>query len=139
MKRFERFGATTVARWMTEPLPKDVTAYMESQGRLFRLRRVRGYNGSIQPMLAVINCSGLSSPGQDKYTLNSTVFLSLGVDLAGVAMEDIVDAVAPACSDCWALQDENVRRASLDEHRAPQPVAIEQEVVDLSGWFGSRG
>jgi len=130
VKGFERFGVTTIARWMTEPLPENVVAYMESGGQLYRLKRIRGYNGRVRPVLASLDHKGYTCTPENKCTLNSVVFLSVDVDLSGVAVKDIIDAVAPACADCWALQDENVRRASLDEHRAPQPVAAWETVGD---------
>lgn len=132
----KRFGVTTIARWMTEPLPKSVRAYMVSQGLLCRLKRIRSYNGSIRPVLVSLldgKLGGEFTCRQSKYTLDSTVFLSTGVDLAGIDVKDVMNSVAPACSDCWALQDEAVRASATDEREALRQVAAENP-----GWFGSQ-
>lgn len=104
----KRFGVTTVARWMTEPLPKGVKAYMENNSRLYHLERIRSYNGDIQPILTTkFGIRKFTWSKENTYTLGSPVFLSLGVDLTGLAVEEILDAVALVCSDCWALRDDD--------------------------------
>lgn len=101
----KRFGATTVVRWMAEPLPKGVRAYMASKGRLYRLKQIRSYNGFIQAVFAGV--AGGKFISRSVYALDSIVFLSLDVDLTGLAVEEILDAVALVCSDCWALRDDD--------------------------------
>ncbi|MHC4188435.1 MAG: hypothetical protein ACYSUB_02000 [Planctomycetota bacterium] len=131
-----QFGVTTIARWMAEQLPKGVEAYMENRGRLFRLKRISGYNGSIRPVLATLvdsNLGGEFTPYNGNHALNSAVFLSTGVDLAGVNVADIIDTVEPVCLDCWAMQ------APLEgPARLPSNAALDREEVTTDAAVGAN-
>ena len=121
---------------MTEPLPKRVIAYMESGGRLFRLKRIRCYNGNIRPILAAI-VDGSEFTSRSKYAFGSAVFLSLDVDLTGLAVEKILDVATPACSDCWALRDEAVHASTIDKQKDLQQVAADNDIpAEAVPWCG---
>lgn len=95
----------TVARWMTELLPRGMDTYMVKGGKLFRLKRIRCYNGSVRPVLECLKGRLAGEfTGEGGYTLESPVFLSAGEDLVGVAVTDIANSVEVAGTNCWALR-----------------------------------
>ena len=135
----KQIGVTTIARWMAEQLPKDMTAYMEYKGKLFRLKRIKSYNGSIRPVFATLLDAKIGSEftgTEDIFTLESSVFLTIDRDLAGVTIANIIDAVEPASHGCWAMQTEIVRSAALDEYYALQRVAADQGISQSVPWCG---
>lgn len=106
----KRIGMITVGRWMAETLPNGMSAYMEYKGKLFRLKRIRCYNGYINPVFKTPWYRVAGFPynavqlGQ-QYTTESPVFLSMGENLVGVALDNIVDFVTEAQGRCWALSE----------------------------------
>lgn len=134
-----KFSITTVARWMMEPLPKGVRAYMKSQGRLYRLERIRSYNSNIQPILtAKFGIRKFTGARKGTYTLDSPVFLSLDTDLTGLTLEEIPEAVFLACSDCWALQNNDDTRGTtaIEVTTAPQQAVVKRD--NWTNYFRSR-
>ena len=106
----KRIGMITVGRWMTEKLPDTMNAYMELKGKLFRLKRIRCYNGHIRPIFETpwYRVAGLPYGEmrlRQQYTTESPVFLSMGENLVGVALADVIDSVAEAQACCWALSE----------------------------------
>jgi hypothetical protein len=102
---------------MAEKLPEGITAYMEYRGQLFRLKRIRSYNGIIQPILATFLqaslrrnrefCAEITNTSH-LYSLGSPVYLATNKNLAGATVTDIIDSVEPVDSGCWALRQDSV-------------------------------
>jgi hypothetical protein len=106
----KRIGMITVARWMAETLPASMLVYMEYKGKLFRLKRICCYNGYINPVFKtpwyrVAEFPYNASQLRQQYTSESPVFLSMGEDLVGMALADVVDFVTEAQGRCWALSE----------------------------------
>ena len=100
----------TVARWMAETLPGGMIAYMEHDGKLFRLDRIRCYSGALYPLFATpgAGVTGFPwNPVQLKrvYTPESRVFLTTGENLVGVKLADVIESVEEVQDRCWALQE----------------------------------
>jgi hypothetical protein len=106
----KRIGMITVGRWMAEKLPNTMRAYMEHKGKLFRLKRIRCYNGHIRP---IFETPWYRVPGfpygemqlGQQYTPESPVFLSMGENLVGLALADVIEFVTEAQDRCWALSE----------------------------------
>lgn len=90
MKRVE---TSTVARWMAEQLPENVTPYMVVEGDLYRLKRMAVFNGVLRPTFAALLSSttrfGEFTRGDIDCTLQSPVYLST-LDLGGVPVDYIL-------------------------------------------------
>lgn len=106
----KRIGMITVARWMAEKLPKGMIAYMEHEGKLFRLRQIRGYNGQLRPLFDTPGVGTSGFPWHDvqytqSYTAESPVYLTTGENLVGAALADVADSVEEMQDRCWALRE----------------------------------
>lgn len=137
----KQFGMTTIAHWMAVRFPKGVKAYMESRGQLFRLKRIRSYNGKIRPILATLadmKLNGEFTSVEKDRSLSSAVYLSTGADLAGTALVDILDAVEPARLDCWAMRptlDPPVTRSQSARSRGVTAIGENTESYTPC-WYG---
>jgi hypothetical protein len=130
----KQIGMITVARWMTETLPAGMIAYMEHDGKLFRLREVKCYNGHLRPLFKTPGCrmGGFPYGGdlpligaakyKQSYTPESPVYLTMGGSLVGVALADVIDSVEEVQDRCWALQEGDgfIARAETAEDAEPQ-------------------
>jgi len=101
-------GVTTVANWMATRLPEGITAYMAHNGVLYRLKRIRSYNGVIRPVLGTIpTCwkryHEFTAQGEC-YMLDSAVFLSTDASLEGNPLESVTPVAELADTSCWALR-----------------------------------
>jgi hypothetical protein len=138
----KRIGMITVARWMAETLPDGVVAYMEHAGKLFRLSEVKCYNGHLRPLFeAPVRRIG-GSPWnavqfKQSYTAASPVYLTMGENLVGVKLADVIDSAEEMQERCWALQEGDgfITRAETAEDAEPQ--AAEGETAGCGEmWYG---
>lgn len=91
----QRYGATTIARWLVEKMPVDVKSYIEEDGTLQELIGVRATSGCLTPKLRVI-LRGLLAVNVHRPTrlsLTTPVILSHNECLAGKAMAAISSQV----------------------------------------------
>lgn len=135
----ERIGITNVARWMIDQLPKGVEAYMDNQGKLYRLKRIRSYSGKTRPVFATLftgHVGGEFTGMEDCYSLSSLVFLSTDTNLAGTPTADVTNAVEPVNSDCWALQANEWPTMTHNESVGCQQHAAEQSKRATMPWCG---
>jgi len=99
-----RFGAITVARWLSEKLPPRVKAYVELDGKLFELLAIQACNAKIKPTLrTLLDDFGRFTPTHNCVQLDTIVVLSLGENLAGVDAKTILSQTVPAAIGSWAL------------------------------------
>lgn len=92
----QRFGATTVARWLAEELPADVRSYIADCGTLHELVAIEGTSGHLLPRLRVPGRRMLHVPRATRLAMATVVILSMKEDLAGKAMGSISSQVGRA-------------------------------------------
>ncbi len=92
------FGIITLSHWMSRKIDANYTAYVEHEDRLVRLKRVTSAGGHLRPVFFT-NDPGLSQLIAQEFfdiiddiELNTLVFLSEDNSLAGVYIDDIVEA-----------------------------------------------
>lgn len=112
-----RYGMTTIARWLSEELPKGVTAYIENNGRLFELMKLVAVNGKLAPELRMLaDKLGRFTPVGSYVSLDTKVILSLSENLAGIELATIAGQLAPAATGSWAMPLAPVEgKATTDE------------------------
>jgi len=100
----QRFGVTTIARWLSEKLPPDVVAYVEYNGRLFELMKLVAMNGKLIPELRTLTDRlGKFTPVNSYVNLDTVVILSMSENLAGIKIAAIAGQLEPAAAGSWAL------------------------------------
>ena len=105
----KRFGVTTISRWLCEELPQGVTAYIEYRGRLFELLSLGAVNGALRPVLRTLADWQEAFNPLVSVTLDTPVILSMREKLAGMAVAEIKDDLAPAASNSWAFNSPQER------------------------------
>ena len=136
----KRIGMITVARWMAESLPDDMVAYMEHAGKLFRLDRIRCYNGALRPLFDTPGAGVTGFPWSDvqykqSYTAESSVYLTMGGNLVGVPLADVIDSVEEMQDRCWALQEGDGFVTRAEPAEASQTIGA-QEAGGGEMWYG---
>ena len=136
----KQIGVITVARWMTETLPEGMIAYMEHDGKLFRLDRIRCYNGALRPLFDTPGAGVTGFPWsavqyRQSYTPESPVYLTTGRSLVGIALADVIDSVEEMQDRCWALQEGDGFVTHAEPAEAAQTVGA-QEVGRGEMWYG---
>lgn len=132
-------GVTTVARWMTEQLPKGIDAYMACSGKLFRLKRLEVTNRSIRPVLeSTTGLIGSEFTTEGVCTLESPVYLSREGsrerNLVGANAADVAAAAEVVGSNCWAL-----RSTPEGDEVSPSPereTTASTSVATSDRWYG---
>jgi hypothetical protein len=103
----EKYGVTTISRWLTEELPRGVKCYIEHRGVMLELIGVRGRNGVLTPELRPTGRGRQFStfvPVWITVELSTQVVLSLGEELSGKSWDRISQQLRPVAPDCWALK-----------------------------------
>ena len=102
----KRYGATTIARWLTEELPEGVLAYIENRGTLHELVGLEAINGHLTPRVKVQRVRGSGGTFtvlcDARLTMGTLVILSLNENLACVTLGGCF--VANLLGRCWKFR-----------------------------------
>lgn len=98
-----RYGATTVARWLTEELPKGVRAYIEDGGTLFELVGLEATSGRLLPRLKLKGWRSTFVTRACRLAMETPVILSTGENLAGVKLNALSSQIVRASLGSFAL------------------------------------
>ena len=100
----QRFGATTVARWLSEELPEGVRSYIEACGTLHEMVSIEGRGGCLLPRLRVRGMLRmLHVPRATRLAMATPVILSVEEDLAGKTLGSICSQIGRAALGSHAL------------------------------------
>lgn len=136
----KQIGVITVARWMAETLPEGMLAYMEHAGKLFRLDRIRCYNGALRPLFDTPGAGVTGFPWsavqyKQGYTPESPVYLTMGENLVGVKLADIIDSVEQARPGCWSLRGGGYIASIGEAARTMQAAATQGAGQSEDMWY----
>lgn len=99
----QRLGATTIARWLTEELPKGVRAYFEDGGTLFELVGLEATSGHIVPKMRHRWSRSVFIPRACRLAMGTPVILSTGENLAGVELSSLSSQIVRAALGSFAM------------------------------------
>jgi hypothetical protein len=99
----QRYGATTVARWLTEELPEGVRAYIEDDGTLFELVGLEATSGRLLPRTKLKGYGSLCITRACRLALGTPVILSMAKDLAGLKLATLTSQIVRASLGSFAL------------------------------------
>ncbi len=99
----ERYGVTTIARWLTEELPRGVRAYIEDGGTLFELVGLEATSGRLLPKLKLKGWRSVVTFRACRLAMGTPVILSMGENLGGVKLAALSCQIVRASPGSFAL------------------------------------
>jgi len=102
----ERFGATTVARWLSEEMPCEARAFIVDEvGELHELVGAEAESGRLMPRLRGPGARRrmYHVPRATRLSLSTPVILSMGENLAGKKLAALTPQVVRAAFGSFAL------------------------------------
>ncbi len=135
-----RIKEMKLSQWLTMVRAVDFKAYMEVDGRLYRLRRVMVYeDGNVRPLFAGLATLPIHAGGR-VYTLDSSVFVCSGSEalegrtVCKVTNKDTAqESWIALCTGDDAMEIVSVRPDQSDE------AAREVKYTARVGWSNSVG
>ena len=112
-----RFGATTIARWLTEELPEGVRAFIEDSDTLHELVGLEATSGRLVPRIKVQRVwgGGTSNVLRDiRLNMDTPVILTQGESLTGATLTTISSQICRAATDSHALTRSRVEARTAD-------------------------